>query len=161
MREILFRGQTRRRGERVWMDGTPVDSNWVEGYGICLGQGDFSIIYSGHQAEKFTVYTDSVGQFTGLTDKKGTKIFEGDIIEADNGKQSTIAVVKFGAYYPKLFYKMLDRFYPHRKHLSAVGFYAVSIGRREEMILFQSPFVKVIGNIHDNPGLLEVDHETD
>ena len=31
MREILFRGQTRKKGEKVRLDGTPVDSNWVYG----------------------------------------------------------------------------------------------------------------------------------
>ena len=73
MREILFRGQTRKLGEKVWMNGEKVPGNWAYG-GICHGSGDFSIIYGykdGDQSsiDKFVVHTDTVGQSTGLTDK--------------------------------------------------------------------------------------------
>ena len=134
MREILFRGQTRRKGQKVWMDGTPVDSNWVEGYGVCMGKGDFSVIYAGDHVEKFPVYTDTVGQFTGLTDKNGKKIFEGDIVQ---GK---------------------DRL---EKHLEVFGY----IDHKNGSFVITGDFmthyrwldyeVEVIGNIHDNPELLE------
>lgn len=46
MREILFRGQTRRYGEKVKLNGEKIKSNWV--YGGILpqnGDGDSAIIY--------------------------------------------------------------------------------------------------------------------
>lgn len=84
MREILFRGQTRRYGERLKnVARDPMPSNWV--YGGIFHQNDrggsFSIIYSYDPIKKYTVYADTVGQYTGVNDRNETKIFEGDIVD--------------------------------------------------------------------------------
>lgn len=144
MREILFRGQTRRKGQKVWMDGTPVDSKWVEGYGVCMGKGDFSVIYSGDHIEKFVVYTDTVGQFTGLTDKNGKKIFEGDICRVCLDPEVCIGDVIWDGEIASYNIPLdngkcvlpLDIFIAKNK----VG---------------DKVWIEVIGNIHDNPELLE------
>ena len=138
MREILFRGQTRRKGEKVRMDGTPVESNWVYG-GVLQGTGDHSIIYQTEpDIEKKVVYTDTIGQFTGLTDKNGTKIFEGDIVE----------------YTTKL----------SRNTEEIVNVYEIKYSKEQARFIAFLPngvfdpvamrYGKVIGNIYDNPELI-------
>ena len=127
MREILFRGQTRRKGEKVRMDGSPVDSNWVYG-GILPGEGDRSIIYQTEpEIDKFPVYSDTVGQYTGLKDKNGTRIFEGDIVNCN--------------YFCGVVY-----FYE--------GAWCVSEKDKYPEDLYDLISLEVIGNIHDNPELL-------
>lgn len=136
MREILFRGQTRRKGEKVHaFTGKPIDGNWVYG-GVMQGKGDFSIIYSYEPIEKNVVHTDTIGQFTGLTDENGKKIFEGDIMPVwENGEKYLYKVVYCGDCF---MLAMLD---------SEQGSYPLSIKHN---------ISEVIGNIHDNPELLEV-----
>ena len=134
MREILFRGQTRRKGEKVRMDGTPVESNWVYG-GVFQGPNR-SIIYGYEPIEKRVVYTDTVGQYTGLTDKNGKKIFEGDIVTIPGSKRRGLpATVE---YFPQGAVFQIRR----------VGYNAITLWDANES-------VEVIGNIYDNPELLE------
>lgn len=78
--KYLFRGQVRRKGEKVVnFRGDLCESEWVYG-GLFAGDGDYSIIYSYEHLEKHTVYSDTIGQYTGRDDTSGKKIFEGDIV---------------------------------------------------------------------------------
>ena len=139
---------------------------WVYGFYNHIPCGRFlcdehliqTVKEDGRIGDLHRVFERTVGQYTGLSDKNGVLVFEGDIIETTGGRQSVISVVKFGEYFPKMFYHMLDNLYPRKKHVPAVGFYAESVDCGECMILFQSKCVEVIGNIHDNPELLEVEH---
>lgn len=146
MREILFRGQTRRNGEKLMnMRGDPMPSNWVEG-GILQGRGDFSIIY-GYDRDKPTdnierhvVYTDTVGQYTGRLDKNGEKVFEGDILNiVTDGHPWGTGVVEFDPDDQAT----LVLTAPGSKHIIAeLG----NLGHPE--------YYEVIGNVYDNPELL-------
>lgn len=81
-RQILFRGQTRKKGERVKMNGKPLPSNWVYGGIYHIMHSDMAIIYQQKPTiDKFPVYAETVGQYTGRDDKFGKQVFEGDIVE--------------------------------------------------------------------------------
>lgn len=150
MREILFRGKRIDNGEWVYGDVVNLRSIYNEIYTVIIPKVD----NENSMMELKSVDPSTVGQYTGLKDKNGKRIFESDIIKSDNGIQSSISVVKFGEYYPKMFYAMLAICCPGAHHLNANGFYLEST-KHEDMILFKSPFFEIIGNVHDNPELLE------
>ena len=125
MRDIIFRGKRIDNGE------------WVEGYFVNL----WLIHYQKHQpiitdnnAVSYDVDPSTVGQYTGLTDKNGKKIFEGDIM----------AFTAYGFDY--------------------VGTVEFADGSFSVMCEHASPFLDqavskhgayIIGNMHDNPELLD------
>ncbi|MBO7303365.1 MAG: hypothetical protein J6U68_04180 [Clostridia bacterium] len=128
------------------MDGTKVPSNWAYG-GICHGKGAFSIIYGDmdikleNPIEKFVVYTDTVGQYTGLTDKNGKKIFEGDIISTDIAR-------------PYLIVEFRDGCFMFNCNDGGEDYYDIMLPILKEPQT-QYEHGEVIGNIHDNPELLK------
>lgn len=98
MREILYRGKRADNGE--WVYGYYYESK-ISGCFILVPKikvrkKDGVVI--GDSFDVFEVIPETVGQFTGLCDKNGKKIFEGDIISAvtlDTGKEQR-AVIGFG-----------------------------------------------------------------
>lgn len=135
MREILFRGKRIDNGE------------WVEGYFVNL----WLMHYQKHQpiitdnnAVSYDVDPSTVGQYTGLTDKSGKKIFEGDIVDASNewwyasgpaGHDSPVILVEWE--------NDLCGFEPFANYDCDCGVY------------INAKNCEVLGNIHDNPKLLK------
>ena len=150
MREIIFRGKRIDNGE--WVYGSlfvGFKKSYICPEAIAMYNFDGALCLGGF----VEVDPSTIGQYTGLKDNNGKMIFEGDIIKSDNGRHSAISVVKFGEYYPKLFFAMLDICCTGVQHLNANGFYLES-AKHEDMILFKSRHLVVIGNIYDNPDLL-------
>ena len=133
------------------MAGEKLPSIWVYG-GVLQGIGDHSIIYGGKNEnnpgiglEKWVVYTDTLCQFTGLTDKNGKKIFEGDIVHVLGNQQ------------------VED--WKNVNYIGSIAFldagFCVIDGTIEDHAFrrYQLPRLdfdlEVIGNIHDNSELLE------
>lgn len=131
MREILF------RGKRVDND------EWIEGFFAKSGDKTFILIDSdiafGYVTMK-EVLSETIGQYTGLTDKNGKKIFEGDIVEL--------------TYYtlPEERKVMAEVAYEEE----SAAFVLYSFGTENKGICGEICNTnKVIGNIHDNPEMLE------
>lgn len=125
MREILFRGKRKDLGL------------WVTGDLIQYADGTKAIKRSMLQSI-VEVHPETVGQYTGLTDKNGKRIFEGDICR--NTKTGKIVSVKWHG-------TMAGFVWSKRKensHLSDFG----------ELFRAYDKY-EVIGNIPDNPELLE------
>ena len=145
MREFLFRGKSVNSGE--WVEGslvittiepaedTPIKHYHIEGMTIGVFPNEFQ---SGFDE---TVDPETVGQFTGLTDKNGKKIFEGDVLCRDNVNGYVLYSTEFCKFV--FCWKKYDKYRPD--HFKECGL--TDYARFHDL--------EVIGNIHDNPELLE------
>ena len=126
MREILFRGKHMAGG--VWCEGN-----------LAVSKGGVAIITPDNTpcGVYGQVDPDTVGQFTGLTDKNGKKIFEGDIVKIDIAGLIFNAVCKF-----------------HSGSFGLVWHY-LGVDRWQAFPGMWNVGYEVIGNIHDNPELME------
>ena len=152
MREILFRGKRADSGEWVYGDLLHPDI-YGNGYSI----EDFTK----EKNNCFDIIPESISEFTGLTDKNGKKIFEGDILHFKTYQGDDFACpVGTDVYYRVLF----GRCNPDMDTLTEyVGFWALGKNYDEDDLyecgnsisyLVDSHGACVIGNIHDNPELL-------
>ena len=158
MREILFRGKRVDNGE------------WVEGQTIVvIHQDDNDLIFMPQHGEDvkadpmedndraltsiygnyYQILPQTVEQYTGLTDKNGKKIFEGDVLNVHDqipmfDGYDTDEIVYNG----KVMYIKNQGMYVCEGNNDGNALCALNLDKCE-----------VIGNIHDNPELLEVSEE--
>ena len=146
-REILFRGKRVDNGE--WVYGYLFDDGYQNPRHVFVG-GLMIDEYKGTACDEwdingidfYDVKPNTICQYTGLTDKNGKKIFEGDIVRCGE----ICGEVKFGLYesnwqigkYNQGFFVTFPKEYLLRKEL----------GYWENKVV-------VIGNIYDSPKLLE------
>lgn len=160
IREIIFRGKRLDRGE--WVVGSLIKMGPV-GYVHHFVLPDYASAFYDIEVDPATI-----GQYTGLTDKNGVKIFEGDIVCDDEPEDMeykplpVFGVVEFGEYDGDLLSLEYKTTSDH------VGFsvdwkdnedgeYSKDY-RRDLGYWIKYPYFTVCGNIHDNPELLEGGH---
>lgn len=139
MRTIKFRGKNSRSNQ------------WETGNLVVYENGETRIMYAyrPYATVTSTVIPETVGQFTGLTDKNGKKIYEGDIIHVKgNTFDKDFGVV---TYHKNGYFYIDDSFgeFP-RDCVKPIGDFFNRISRDD---FFQGMNFYVIGNIHDNPEL--------
>ena len=165
-REILFRGKIKDGGE--WVYGIPINTHigtfisWEENPHYCSQYNYMEI------SEIGLVDSETLGQYTGLADKNGNRIFEGDILQCNNNPLDLVKAV-FGAF------TVIDmetestvdgvfgwhyEVIPTADPLSKVEPFCYSMPLTDYYI--DRCGMVIVGNVHDNPELMEVtNHESD
>ena len=134
MREILFRG----KHTHAFSKNEHLDGRWIYGY-LC----DENYINSPELEGEFLVDPKTVCQYTGLTDKNGRKIFEGDIVKAIyKPKDKDLAIDDFIIKWDKYYCKF-------------VGYYVGKENVYNPLLFGSQTSFEVIGNSFDNPDLLK------
>lgn len=143
MREILFRGKRCDNGE--WVQGYYIraDHHWhkhgIHKDWITLGASANGGWFALHK--KYAVKAETVGQFTGRVDKNGTRVFEGDIISITAFAPNIFVGVVLWDDHDQCYLIVKDPI--EQIHIDDFGNYG------------KPSYYEVIGNIHDNPELLE------
>lgn len=127
MREILFRGKRLDNGE--WVEGNLfIPDSPDKPTEICFGTNIVRICYE--------VAPETVGQYTGLTDINGVKIFEGDIVGRFENCEESFYRIEFDEKFASFI----------GTEINGIGFIRFSRGRE---------ICEVVGNIYDNPEITE------
>ena len=141
-REILFRA----KHIHAIPGNEHLNGSWVHGY---LSDKDY--IYDKSLEGEFLVDENTICQYSGRTDKNKKKIFEGDVVKDSAG---VCGVVKFGLYTAG--FSIPDTNQGFYIEFPEESLYRKELGYWENKVI-------VIGNIYDNPELLEEEnvHGTD
>lgn len=128
MREILFRGKFGNEWKYGFLS--------IEPKGLVIKEP-----YKNESSNVWHIDADTVGQYTGLTDKNGTKIFEGDIVKYGDIVHNVVFEQRNGTAYFGLVYSTLE---------------TLSFGYYQDL-----KQIEVIGNIYDNPELMKGDNKNE
>lgn len=130
MREIIFRGKRKDNGEWVYGNSALFFKETTKIYGELV------------QWREIEVIPETVGQFTGLTDKNGKKIFEGDIVKEWSSSWKSPLKTE------ESIYEVVC------EYLGSLHLIRKTIYGETSTLLCRKSIVEVIGNIYDNKELL-------
>ena len=142
MREILFRGKVTNKDK--WVYGVPVKATSIDESEMLIIKSVFNCDeYACRGCDFEPVIPESISEFTGLTDKNGQKIFEGDIIASalwwqEKAKNGAVAF-KDGSFGLIWYRGEVEQFNPFTSMCNIT--------------------YEVIGNIHDNPEMMKEGEE--
>ena len=135
MTEILFRGKT---SDGEWVEGDLLQIKYYNKPII-----EYQIMPQTPVSSAYPVLPETVGQYTGLTDRNGKRIFEGDICKFKRFNDVHIGKVVFNVTTASfiMWYQPI------------VGAYGEKA--TQKMLLSVCDNIEVVGNIHGNPELME------
>lgn len=148
MREILFRGK--RVDDGKWIFGSFCMDALEQYNGLC-GVDGFIRLYDKEKGkmQSYEVERDTVGQFTGLLDKNGKRIFEGDLFRDESEDLTAVVIFKDGCF--RLEWHGMTGAWTESGFDECGGGYGIT--ECESVDYWYVHDMEVIGNIHDNQGL--------
>ena len=135
IREVIFRGKRANNGE--WVEGDLLQIKYYNKPII-----ECKIMPQTPVSSAVPVLPETIGQFTGLADKNGVRIFEGDICRFKRFNDIHVGEIVFNVTTASFV----------MRYQSIVGAYGEKA--TQKMLLSVCDDIEVIGNIHDNPELL-------